>query len=71
MSYVSPPLGAKVTSGVKDTKELAVDKVKRIGGENWMIFRFDHDWELMPGIWTFQIWSKNEIILEKKFVVIL
>ena len=32
-------------------------------------FGFEHEWELMPGTWTFQIWYKDKILAEQSFEV--
>jgi hypothetical protein len=34
-------------------------------------YRFDYDWEMAEGIWTFQIMHKGRVIGEKKFKVII
>ena len=34
-------------------------------------YRFDYDWEMAEGIWTFQILHKGRVISEKKFKVII
>ena len=34
-------------------------------------YRFDYDWEMAEGIWTFQILHKGKVIGEKKFKVII
>jgi hypothetical protein len=34
-------------------------------------YRFDYDWEMAEGIWTFQVLHNGKIIAEKKFKVII
>jgi hypothetical protein len=34
-------------------------------------YRFDYDWEMAEGIWTFQILHNGKVIGEKKFKVII
>ena len=34
-------------------------------------YRFDYDWEMAEGIWTFQILHKGRLLAEKKFKVII
>lgn len=34
-------------------------------------YRFDYDWEMAEGIWTFQILHRGRVIAEKKFKVII
>lgn len=34
-------------------------------------YRFDYDWEMAEGIWTFQVLHNGKVIAEKKFKVII
>jgi hypothetical protein len=34
-------------------------------------YRFDYDWEMAEGIWTYQILNNGRVIAEKKFKVII
>ena len=34
-------------------------------------YRFDYDWEMAEGIWTFQVVHNGKVIAEKKFKVII
>jgi hypothetical protein len=34
-------------------------------------YRFDYDWEMAEGIWTFQVLHDGKVIAEKKFKVII
>ena len=34
-------------------------------------YRFDYDWEMAEGIWTFQVLHNGKVITEKKFKVII
>jgi hypothetical protein len=40
-----------------------------IGDTLWTAFSFDYKWEMVPGSWTFQIWSKEKKLAEKVFIV--
>ncbi|MCP3930555.1 MAG: DUF3859 domain-containing protein [Bacteroidetes bacterium] len=42
----------------------------KIGEINTIGYTFDHDWELVPGKWTFQVFYQNKVVLEKQFTVI-
>ena len=33
-------------------------------------YTFAHDWELLPGVWTFQIWYQGRMLAEEKFTVV-
>ncbi len=32
-------------------------------------YKFDYDWEVIKGTWTFQVWQDNRLMLEDKFDV--
>ncbi|MES9994932.1 DUF3859 domain-containing protein [Desulfovibrio aminophilus] len=38
-------------------------------GPNYHGFTFEHEWELLPGVWRFQIYSRGRLLLEKAFTV--
>lgn len=41
------------------------------GDEGFFIHSFDHQWEIQPGIWTFEIWVGDTKVGEEQFEVIL
>ena len=41
-----------------------------IGEECYHDYSFDHDWELVPGTWTFQIWYQDRKLAEQSFNVV-
>jgi len=41
-----------------------------IGGSNYKGWSFDHDYELVPGRWTFEIWYGDRKIAEQSFDVV-
>ena len=44
-------------------------KKVKIGETRYMGYKFDHDWELVPGNWTLQVLYQGEVMVEKEFVV--
>jgi hypothetical protein len=42
----------------------------RIGDINAKLYILNHDWELAPGVWTFQIWDKSRKLAEQSFTVV-
>ena len=41
----------------------------RIGETNYEGYRFDDEWELVPGPWTIQLWYGDRKLAEKTFTV--
>ncbi len=48
-------------------EELNVDRP--IGRVLYESYHFDHDWEMVPGVWAFEIWYDGKKMLEQKFTV--
>jgi hypothetical protein len=44
---------------------------RAIGDIFWRGYGFDETWELVPGVWTFEIWSGDKRLVEKSFTVYL
>lgn len=42
---------------------------RAIGDIFWRGYGFDEPWELVPGVWTFEIWSGDDKLIEKSFTV--
>lgn len=42
---------------------------RAIGDIFWRGYGFDEPWELVPGVWTFEIWSGDNKLIEKSFTV--
>jgi hypothetical protein len=45
--------------------------VKRVGSDHFTTWTFEEKAQIVPGIWTFEIWHENKKLAEEKFVVIL
>jgi Domain of unknown function (DUF3859) len=43
---------------------------KTIGKESYTDYGFDHDWELVPGTWTIELWYQGRKLAEQSFTVI-
>jgi len=33
--------------------------------------RFDHPWELVPGLWRFELWYANRKLMDESFTVVV
>jgi hypothetical protein len=81
---VGKPKGAKVAvkivtiypaDGLRNPKadkptqreELNVDRP--IGKVLYESYHFDHDWEMVPGTWSFEIWYDGHKMTEQKFTI--
>ncbi|QFU76652.1 DUF3859 domain-containing protein [Halioglobus maricola] len=40
-----------------------------IGATQTTYYSFDHEWELVEGVWVRQLWRNNQLLIEKKFEV--
>jgi hypothetical protein len=43
---------------------------RKVGKVTTAGFGFDRDWEMVPGIWTIEIWDGNRRLLEQRFTVV-
>lgn len=46
------------------------DRTAGIGTTSFTTYSLDDDWEVVPGIWTFQIWYQGRKLAEQKFTVV-
>ncbi len=54
----------------KRTRQDEVWDLKAVGEPYVDGYTFDHDWEIVPGAWTFQIWHQDRKLAEQKFTVV-
>jgi hypothetical protein len=66
--YPSPGLVNPATQQTRVRDE--VDSDQRVGQSLFLGYTFDHDWELYPGVWTFQIWYQGRELAEQSFNVV-
>jgi hypothetical protein len=45
------------------------DRTDAIGPGGYLSYSFDHDWEMVPGVWTLQIWNQGRMLAEQTFTV--
>lgn len=65
-----PAPGLKDPSKAKPMLSYQSSGTLRVGQDNFDSYSFDELWEVVPGVWTFEIWSGNKKLAEKKFTVI-
>ena len=67
---IFPPPGLIDASSNKSFSTAEYDRTDAIGPGGYLSYSFDHDWELVPGVWTFQIWNQGRMLVEEKFKVV-
>jgi len=68
---ILPPEGMEsALSGKRITGDVFPGEVV-IGGEDQMLMTFDYPWEMVPGIWTIQIWSDGKKLGEESFEIFI
>jgi Domain of unknown function (DUF3859) len=55
------------TDKMTQREELNVDR--QIGRLPYESYRFDHDWEMVPGVWSFEFTYDGHKLAEQKFTV--
>lgn len=66
--FPSPGLHNPTQPGPKARDEY--DRIVQVGDEQYTGYSFDHNWELVPGVWTFQLWYDGHMEAEQKFTVV-
>jgi hypothetical protein len=64
-----PPEGVKSPQGTRPFTRNLFNSTVRIGDESAWMFTFDYRWEMVPGIWTIQIWSGSKKVGEQAFEI--
>jgi len=70
-AFTFPPQGIRNpnTGAVMRTAKIAFPNVK-IGALSLFGYGFDNDWEIVPGVWTEQIWYQDRMLAERSFRVL-
>jgi hypothetical protein len=66
---IYPGEGLRNPKADKPTQREELDTDRPIGRVLYESYHFDHDWEMMPGVWTFEIWYEGKKLAEQKFTV--
>jgi hypothetical protein len=67
---VFPPPGLHDAEHKMQFAQSAYDRGDAIGSVGYVAYSLDHDWELVPGAWSMQIWSDGHLLGEQKFNVV-
>jgi hypothetical protein len=66
--FPSPGLHDPASSQPKTRSEY--DWTTTIGEQSFRIYTFDSDWEIVPGVWTQQLWYQGRMLAEQKFTIV-
>jgi Domain of unknown function (DUF3859) len=66
---IYPGEGLRNPKADKPTQREELNEDRPIGRVLYESYHFDHDWEMVPGIWTFEIWYDGKKLAEQKFTV--
>lgn len=69
MVTIFPKPGLSAHRGVRPQSRSEYDKPITIGARSYRDYGFDQRWEIVPGVWTFQIWYQGRRLAEQKFTV--
>ncbi len=68
INFPAPGLRAPGGHATYLRSEVAVPRV--IGAAGYREFHFDHDWEIVPGLWVFEFWHGDRKVGEQAFCVV-
>jgi hypothetical protein len=66
---IYPGEGLRNPKADKPTQREELNVDRSIGRVLYESYHFDHDWELVPGTWSFEIWYEGRKLAEQKFNV--
>jgi hypothetical protein len=50
-------------------RESVAEFTTAVGGVHWRGYGFDQPWEIVPGVWTIEIWQGDRKLLEHSFTI--
>ena len=66
---IFPGEGLRNPKADKPTQREELNEDRPIGRVLYESYHFDHDWEMVPGTWSFEIWYDGKKLAEQKFTV--
>jgi hypothetical protein len=69
-SIVYPSPGVKAPNAPRPLLRSDDPIAPTIGETIYSGFEFDDPWELVPGIWTIQLWQGTRLLTEQRFNVV-
>ena len=65
-----PPQGMHNPNTQKTNHSDVYTIIAKIGSADFRGYAFDEDWEIVPGIWTFEFWEGDRKLVEQRFTVV-
>jgi Domain of unknown function (DUF3859) len=66
---VYPKQGLRNPKTRKTVRRAEIVRNKVIGELNYAGYAFENKWEIVPGVWKFELWHKNRKLAEQSFTV--
>jgi hypothetical protein len=70
MVTIFPSPGLKNPRQTADHDRNEFDRTKMIGTTQFRSYVLDNDWEVVPGVWIFQVWYQGRKLAEQKFTLV-
>jgi len=67
---VYPKQGLRNPKTRKTVRRVEIVRNKIIGDVIYAGYAFENEWEIVPGVWKFELWYKNRKLAEQSFTVI-
>ena len=55
-------------SGPRKSERFTIESA--VGNTSHVLYRFDHEWEVVPGNWVFQLWHGGKKLAEVSFTLV-
>jgi hypothetical protein len=65
-----PPQGMRNPNSQNASYQDEYTATVALGSADYRGYSFDNDWELVPGVWTFELWDGDRKLAEQKFTVV-
>ena len=65
-----PPVGIRNPNTRETTFRDELELTKSIGQESYTGYSFDRDFELVPGVWTMELWAGDRKLAVQNFTVV-
>lgn len=66
---LTPPPGIRDPKSGNTIMRSEYSRERTVGQESYRDFGFDDAWEIVPGVWTFEIWQGDRKLTSKTFTV--
>ena len=67
--HIYPDEGLKAPDRPEPLLQSAYQRTKKIGETVYLGYGFENEWEIVPGMWIFQIWHDGKKLAEQSFTI--